>query len=249
MPRPDKTRLAKTRPPQTSSVASLAQAPPPISCKLSPSAPPIQFRPSALSAFGEGKRSSCDIRMSHLPRFCPSDADFALDAYRQVVNCALVRESRREWVALTAPHILNISSNIPESEQIYRPSPHFQELSTHTDDHPHKLSPPPFPTITLTDLNLNNALAGPQRPHRDAQIQAVFSTSRHKTAPIHTKTNRDAQKPPTYLPSRQDYNRRALITIEAHSEEGSYRQPPPKSALRKRPIVVAPPRSTPSSKS
>jgi len=147
--------------------------------------------------------------MSHLPRLCPSDADFALDAYRQVVNCALVRESRREWVALTAPHILNISSNIPTSEQIYRPSPHFQELSTHTDDHPHKLSPPPFPTITLTDLNLNNALAGPQRPHRDAQ------------------------KPPTYLPSRQDYNRRALITIEAHSEEGSYRQPPQKRPQEK----------------
>ena len=133
--------------------------------------------------------------MSHLPRFCPSDADFALDTYRQVVNCALVRESRRKWVALTAPHILNISSIIPASEQIYRPSLHLQEPSTHTDDHPHKLSPPPFPTITLTDLNPNNALAGPPTPSpRRPDISRFFNVASqncpnpHKNKPRRPKT-------------------------------------------------------------
>ena len=196
MPRPDQTRPDQTTPDQTTQTRPpRPDHPNQLSCKLSPSAPPIQFRPSALSAFGEGKRSSCDITMSHLPRFCPSDADFALNAYRQVVNCALVRESRREWVALTAPHILNIFSNIPESEQIYRPSLHFQELSTHTDDHPHKLSPPPFPTITLTDLNLNNALAGPPTPSpRRPDISRFFNVASqncpnpHKNKPRRPKT-------------------------------------------------------------
>ena len=148
--------------------------------------------------------------MSHLPRFCPSDADFALDTYRQVVNCALVRESRRKWVALTAPHILNISSIIPASEQIYRPSLHLQEPSTHTDDHPHKLSPPPFPTITLTDLNPNNALAGPPN--------ALTATPRYK--PFFqrrvTKLPQSTQKQTATPKNHLHICRRGRITIEEH---------------------------------
>ena len=71
------------------------------------SAPSVQFRPSALSAFREGKCSSCDITMSHLPRFCPSKADFALDTYRPVRKHPNQRrviggEWRKDWVEVSS---------------------------------------------------------------------------------------------------------------------------------------------------